>query len=139
MVQQEGYSVEPTGSDNSSQNGIAERPNRTYGDMMRAMLLNAGLQSKYWSYALVQAVFVKNRLPHAYHNYSKTPFEAITGRKPNIKNLKVFGSRVIAKNSNNRQAKLDDNTSTGIFLHHTGSTAISKYLDNNTNREKTTL
>ena len=138
VVQLEGYSVEPTGSDNSSQNGIAERPNRTFGNMMRAMLLNAGLPSKYWSYALIQAVFVKNRLPHAYHNYSKTPFEAITGRKPNVKDLKVFGSRVIAKNSNNRRAKLDDNTSTGIFLHHTGSTSISKYLDINTNREKTT-
>ena len=102
------------------------------------MLLNAGLPSKYWSYALVQAVFVKNRLPHAHHDYSKTPFEAITGRKPNIKDLKVFGSRVIAKNSNNRRAKLDDNTSTDIFLHHTGSTTISKYLDIHTNREKTT-
>ena len=33
---------------------------------------------------------------------------------------------------------MDDNTSTGIFLHHTGSTSISKYLDVNTNREKTT-
>ena len=56
VVQLEGYSIEPTGSNNSSQNGVAERPNRTFGDMMRTMLLNAGLPSKYWSYALVQAV-----------------------------------------------------------------------------------
>ena len=69
---------------------MAERPNRTYGDMMRAMLLNAGLPSQYWSYALVQAVLVENRIPHAFHNYAKTPFEAITGRKPNLKDLKIF-------------------------------------------------
>ena len=81
---------------------------------------------------------MKNRLQHAHHKYLKTPFRAIAGRKPNLKDLKVFVSRVIAKNSNNRRAKLDDNTSTGIFLHHTDSTSISKYLDVNTNREKTT-
>ena len=106
--------------------------------MMKAMLLNAGLPFKYWSYALIQAVFVKNKLPYAYHQYNKTPFEAITGRKPNLKYLKIFGSRVIAKNKQSRRVKLDDSTSTGISLHHTGSTSISKYLDINTNREKTT-
>ena len=82
-------------------------------------------------------MFIKKRLPHAHHQFNKTPFEAITGRKPNIKNIKVFGSRVIAKNTGTRRAKLDDNTSRGIFLHHTGTTSISKYLDTTTNREKT--
>ena len=138
VIQSAGYSIEPTGSDNSSQNGVAERPNRTFGDMMRSMLLNAGLPPQYWSYALIQAVFIKNRLPHAHHQFKKTPFEAITGRKPNVKDIKIFGSRVIAKNTGTRRAKLDDHTSRGIFLHHTGTTAISKYLDTTTNREKTT-
>ena len=138
VIQNEGYSIEPTGSDNSSQNGVAERPNRTYGDMMRSMLINAGLSPKFWSYALIQAVFIKNRLPHSHHNFNKTPFEALTGRKPNLKNLKIFGSRVIAKNSVKRKAKLDHNTSSGMFLHHTATTSISKYLDDVTNREKIT-
>ena len=136
VIQQEGYSIDPTGSDNSSKNGVAERPNRTYGEMMRAMLMGAGLDSKYWSYALIQAVFVRNRLPHSHHKFQKTPFEALTGRKPNLKHLKIFGSRVIAKKPGQRRARLDDHTSSGIFLHHTSSTSISKYLDENTNREK---
>ena len=126
VIQNEGYSIEPTGSDNSSQNGVAERPNRTYGDMMRSMLINAGLSSKFWSYALIQAVFVKNRLPHSHHNFTKTPFEALTGRRPNLQHLKIFGSRIIAKNTGQRRAKLDHHTSSGIFLHHTASTSISK-------------
>ena len=138
VVQKHGYSIEPTGSDNSSQNGIAERPNRTYGDMMRTMLMNAGLDSRYWSYALVQAVFIKNRLPHSHHLFQKTPYEALTGRRPNLKDLKVFGSRIIAKNTGKRTAKLDDHTSSGIFLHHTASTAIYKYVDDKTGREKAT-
>ena len=138
IVQQSGYSVEPTSSDNSSQNGIAERPNRTFGDMMRSMLINAGLPAQYWSYALIQSVFIKNRLPHAHHEYNKTPFEAITGRRPNVRDIKIFGSRVVAKKTGHRSAKLDDHTSRGIFLHHTATTSISKYLDNTTKREKIT-
>ena len=132
-----GYSIELTGADNSSQNGVAERPNRTFGNMMRTMLLNAGLSSKFWSYALVQAVFIKNRVPHSHHSFIKTPFEMLTGRKPNLKSLKIFGSRVVAKNPGTKSAKLDDNTSQGIFLHHTSTTSISKFLDDSTGREKT--
>ena len=138
VVQNEGYSIEPTGTDNSSQNGVAERPNRTFGNMMRTMLINAGLGPEFWSYALVQAVFVENRLSHNHHDYKKTPFEALSGRRPKIKNLKNFGSRVIAKLPGERRAKLDDHTSSGVFLHHTSTTNISKYLDDKTNREKVT-
>ena len=47
-----GYTVEPTGADNSAQNGVAERPNRTFGDMMRSILYNADLDTKFWSFAL---------------------------------------------------------------------------------------
>ena len=54
------YTIEITGADNSSQNGLAERPHRTLGDMARAGLENAGLHVKYWSDALLHAVFIKN-------------------------------------------------------------------------------
>ena len=42
-----GYSLEITGSDNSSQNGAVERPHRTLANMMRAALTNSGLPAKY--------------------------------------------------------------------------------------------
>lgn len=132
------YSVEPTSADSSSQKGVAERPNRTYGNIMRTMLYNAGIGPEFWSYALIQVVFVKNRLPHSYHNHTKTPYEAFTGRKKNIANIKIFGSKGIAKKSTERGAKLDDNTAEGIFLHHTASTSIHKFLDIHTGREKIT-
>ena len=56
VVQNEGNIIDPTGSNNSRKNVIAERPNRTYGDMMRTMLMGAGLDSKFWIYDLIQAV-----------------------------------------------------------------------------------
>ena len=46
------------------QNGIAERPNRTFGKMVRSLLHGAGLGPEYWSFALLHAVYIKNRLRH---------------------------------------------------------------------------
>lgn len=138
IIQLAGYSVEPTGADNSSQDGVAERPNQTFSNMMRSLLMNANLSSKFWSYALIQSVFIKNRIPHSFHDFKKSPFEMLTGRKPDIKDLKIFGSRVVVKNPGKRAMKLDDHTSSGIFLHHTSTTAISKFIGDSTGREKTT-
>ena len=45
MIDDEGFSLEVTGTDNSKQNGMAERPHRTYGNMMRCVLHSAGLLS----------------------------------------------------------------------------------------------
>ncbi|MFN9981938.1 MAG: hypothetical protein ACK53Y_18575, partial [bacterium] len=47
---------QPTASDASFQNGMAERPNQTFGDMMRSMLHGANLGPEYWSWALLHAV-----------------------------------------------------------------------------------
>ena len=58
-----------------------------------------------------------------------TPFEALTTRKPDLSNLRCFGSRVYAKNPGRRKAKLDDNNSKGIFLGMSGTTCNVYYKD----------
>ena len=54
MVAECGYSLEETGADASSQNGIAERPNQTFGHMMRCMLdaANIGKEFKFLCFLL---------------------------------------------------------------------------------------
>ena len=89
-----GYALETTAAGSSSQNGLAERPNETIGSSLRAMLLGAGLADKFWSDALVHAIFVKNRLPHAAFRYNSTPYTEMTGMKPNLEKLRVFGCPV---------------------------------------------
>jgi len=54
------HMVQPTASDASFQNGIAERPNHTLGDMMRSLLMSANLGPEYWSWALLHAIYLKN-------------------------------------------------------------------------------
>ncbi len=62
MVAMAGFTVEPTGSDGSAQNGIVERPNRTFGQMMRCLLHSAELGPEFWSFALNHAVYIKNSI-----------------------------------------------------------------------------
>jgi hypothetical protein len=76
-VRNAGYLIEPTASVASFQNGIAERPNRTFGDMLRSLLHGEGLGPEYWSWALLYSVYLKNRLPH--RSIASTPYEGYTG------------------------------------------------------------
>ena len=47
------------------QNGMAERMHRTLINIVRAMLIQANLPSIFWVEALMSAVYVLNRVPHA--------------------------------------------------------------------------
>ena len=135
MIAEAKFTLEDTGSDGSAQNGKAERPNRTFGEMMRCMLHSAELGPKYWSHALSHAVYIKNRLPHS--SINMTPYEKMTGIKPDLSDLRIFGSRIYAKKPGRTSAKLDHHSSAGIFLGKTASTHNAKYIDLLTSKVKT--
>ncbi len=135
MIGLEGFSLELTGSDASAQNGMVENPNRTYGQIMRCLLHSADLGPEYWSYALAHAVYIKNRLPH--HSIKCSPYQKFTGNKPNLKNLRIFGSRVYSKKPGKRPYKLDHHTDAGVFLGYTATDKIVNYIDEKTGRVKT--
>ena len=78
------------------------------------MLYSSKLGPEYWSYALAYMVYIKNRLFHA--SLNTTPFQAFTGKRPNLSRLRIFGSRVYAKKSGDRPAKLDQHTAEEFFL-----------------------
>ena len=136
VIQESQSILEPTGAGDPAQNGKAEAPNKTFARMLRGMLFNAGLGSEFWSYALLHAVYIKNRLPHSSLHMKRSPYEAYTGIKPNLSMLRVWGCRVIVKQPNKRDAKLDDNTTQGIFLRFTATDKNIVYLDLATNNEK---
>ncbi len=90
-----GYKVEPTGADSPSQNGQAENWNNTFAVTTRAFLYGVALEPKYWSVALLLAVYLHNRRVHS--RTGITPFEGWWGIKPNLKYLKLFGAHVCVK------------------------------------------
>jgi dUTP pyrophosphatase len=133
-VQAAGFIMDPTAPQAAFQNGTAERPNRNFGKTVRCLLYNANLGPEYWSYALMHAVYLKNRLPHCTTN--QVPLTAYTGRRPNAKRLRVFGCPIVVRHQD-RKAKLDLNTSAGIFLGYTATDRNIVYRDSVTGRFKT--
>ena len=130
MLKEEEFTPELTGTDSSQQNAIGERPHRDLAQMMRCMLHLAELGPAYLSFALAHAVYIKNRLPHL--AIRTTPFQAFTGKQPDLSRLRIFGSRVFAWKTGNRPAKLDNHASEGTFLTFTATDANVYYIDDKT-------
>jgi len=94
------------------QNGTAERQWRTLFEMARCLLIDSGLPKTLWSYALMTSAYVRNRCYNK--RLSKTPFEALTGQKPNFGKMQKFGQTCYALVQNPK--KLDARAEKGIFV-----------------------
>jgi hypothetical protein len=107
------YYVEPTGADSASQNGQAEKWNDVFAITTQALLYGAAFGPGYWSAALLHGVYLHNRRVHS--RTGRTPFESWWGSRPNLRYLKLLGSRVCVKQTGDRRAKLDKHDFTGLF------------------------
>ena len=94
-------------------NPFAERINRTYLDPIRTLLEQAVLSAKYWEYALDHVAYVKNRLYHS--AIKRSLFEALTGKKPTLKHVRVFGCSAFVYN-HAPASKVHARAVPGIFL-----------------------
>ena len=135
LFRQAGYEVEVTAPNSSSEIGQAERPHRTIADGVRTMLFSAGLEPKYWPYALRHFVLISNCLPHG--NRAASALELCTGRRPNLSLLRVFGCRIYALPTDSRDAKVDVHARPGIFLGYKKSMRHAYYEDLETGKIKT--
>lgn len=94
------------------QNGTAEQHWRTLFEIGRCLLLHSNLRKEFWPYAVMTGTYIRNR---CFNNRLKqTAYFAITGRKPNLSNMRVFGSECYAYKQN--KPKLDPRCTKGIFL-----------------------
>lgn len=76
-------------------NGRAERLNRSLLDKVRALLFDSNLGKKMWGEAMYTSAYLLNRTPTEALNC--TPYEMWEKRKPNLKNLQLFGCAAHAK------------------------------------------
>lgn len=74
-----------------AQNGVGERINRTIIEKVRSMLIGAKLPKAYWGEAVLAATYLYNRTLNSSIGF-KTPYEAKTGRIPDISNIRTWGS-----------------------------------------------
>jgi hypothetical protein len=65
MLDKFGYVVKPTGADSPLENGGVEIYNNTLAVKVRTLLYGPGLPAKFWSAALIHAIYLHNRLVHS--------------------------------------------------------------------------
>lgn len=63
FYKEEGIKPQFTTPYSPQQNGMVERKNRSITEMATCMLIDAGLEKRYWGEALLTATYLQNRLP----------------------------------------------------------------------------
>ena len=94
------------------QNGTAERNWRTIFEMARTMLVESGLPKNLWTYAVMAAVHIRNRMYS--ERIQDTPYRLLIGKKPSISSLHMFGSVCYA--NVHIKKKLDARSKKGYFI-----------------------
>jgi hypothetical protein len=73
---------------------------------VRALLINSNLPRNIWDETIITATYLYNRTPNSSIGF-KTPFELQYNFKPNINNIRIFGSLAYNKEPNSLIEKLD--------------------------------
>lgn len=111
-----GYLLEPTAVGAPFQNGLAEQHNPTLATMVHCLHHSANPGPQFWSYALIHAVYLKNRLPHS--PLKPHPIKPTLDAAPQPNTL---GCPIITENPGKHPAKWFMHTSAGIFLGYTAT------------------
>ena len=109
------------------QNGLAERKNRTFLEMINALLLHAELPFNLWGEALFAACHILNRIPMKKKKIS--PYEIWKGRKPNIGYFKVWGCLAYCKNLHPNRTKLGPRGIRCAFVGYANNSKAYRLLD----------
>ena len=100
---------------NPGHNGAAERLNRTLVENVRSILTDAQLPYRFWAEALSTAVFLRNRRSTS-TVHGMMPFQAWSGKKPSMNNLRVFGCATCSHIPKDERRKLNLKARRCIFL-----------------------
>ena len=121
-----GINIQITAPYSPSQNGVAERMNRTLVEIARAMM--RGVPEFLWEYAINHSSYLRNR---AYTKSLKgqTPYEKWFKKKPNISHLREFGAPVwVLLQGQNEPRKMETKSRRRIFVgYDDGSKSINYY------------
>lgn len=117
LAKKEGIYIRPCPPYTHQLNGVAERYNRTIMDRARCLIAEANLDKRYWPIFVETAAYLGNRVL-ANTKLKKTPYEIFFGRKPDVSNLHIIGSKAFIINER-RTSKLNPKAVKGILVGYT--------------------
>ena len=122
-----GITLETTSTYTHYQIGIAERFNRTIGNIMRTMLSQSGLPMSFWSEACLYGNHLRNRLPHGPRG-STTAYEKKHLKKPDLSKERIFGCVCLVYIPKDvRKSKLHPRGYEAIYLGYLSSSQYRVY------------
>jgi hypothetical protein len=86
------------------------------------------MEQKWWGRALVAAAYIRNRCLTNGLKGNQTPYEVFLGERPDVSNLRIFGSKVITLNDDPSKGKLDNRGIEGIFVGYRDQKSYLIYL-----------
>jgi hypothetical protein len=98
------------------QNGVAERRNRTLLEMVRSIMAQANLPISYWGDAILTAAYILNRVPSKL--VPSTSYELWTSKKPDLSNLRPWGSAGFVHDTSHKYGKLGPKGKKCIFIRY---------------------
>jgi hypothetical protein len=110
------------------QNGVAERKNWTLMDMARIMLAEFKSPYNFWAEAINTACHASNQL-YLRKGLNKTPYEILTGNKPNIKYFRVFGCKCFYLKKGVHLSKFDSKALESIFVSYAAESHAFRIFD----------
>ena len=108
---------------NPYQNGVSKRVNCTFEEKLRNMIIDSGISKQLWPLGFLWSVQLKNCSPTSALP-DCIPFQALTGKLPNLTPLRIFGCRAyvyIPKEKQMQSAKWDPRSEQCIFVGYDSS------------------
>jgi hypothetical protein len=128
-LEKDGIRIELTIPYTLSQNGVAERLNRTLITKVRAMLVVAELPSQLWGEAVHVAYYLKNLTPTNTDAGLKSPEELWTGRSLDLGHLRIFGCVAFVYVPTAKRGKLNKTSFKGVFVRYSQTVRQYRILD----------
>ncbi|GKC22587.1 integrase, catalytic region, zinc finger, CCHC-type containing protein [Tanacetum coccineum] len=113
--EQVGISHETSVARSPQQNGIVERRNHTLIEAASTMLIYSKTMLFLWAEAVAIACYTKNR-SMIRQRHSKTPYELLHNKPPDLSFLYVFGALCYPTNDSENLGKLQPKADVGIFI-----------------------
>ena len=126
----EGIEMQLTVPYSPSQNGVAERMNRTLVELVRVMLTDSKLPEFLWEPAVAHAAYLRNMsytsLPRL---GNRTPYQVWYGKRPDVSHLREFGAPVwVLLQGQNVQHKMLPKSQCRAYIgYDEGSKAVRFY------------
>ena len=103
--------------------------NRTLVDLVRCMLHHKGVDRTFWAEALSTAVYIRNRVTSRGLPKKTTPHHHWCDKKPDLSNVRVFGSKCWYVLPKTKVSKLDARAREGMFVGYSDQSKGYKIWD----------